>query len=262
MKHYTPLFLVCLYTSIVFGQTNDEILNDIKNQTEIIDSYTEFDILSLEPEEFLTEMVDHGPSFNGYYEHNRLKKMVKTIGTPNADVVTDYYFWNDELIFVSYKQRPYMKSGASSDALDYSSAYTKYEEQYFYKNGKQIDKKTIGKAVLPINKNSNVFSYSKKMKKLLDAKFINKNAYSAVQGKWVSILDRTEKIVFDGVLKINYKNDKYISRYKMKIEGDVISCWLSNNRSKHQFRIEQLTDSILTLAVLPSEELLFYDRLE
>ena len=261
MRQFIIMLLVCLYSSTGLGQTKEQLLKDIKNQIEIINSYTEFDILSLEPEEFLTAMVDHGPSFNGYYEHNRLKKMVKVIGTPNADIVTDFYFWNDQLIFTSYKQRPYMKSAAGGQALDYSSAYTKYEEQHFYNDGKEIDKKTIGNALPDLPKQSNYLSYTKKMKKLLDTKFINKYAYDSIEFKWFFIQNRAKIVEFYCVLKINYRIYKYLDRYKMKIDGDVITCW-TTSANKHQFKIEEITDTTLTLVQIPSNELLFYDRVE
>mgnify|MGYP000291846618 CR=1 FL=1 len=63
------------------------------------------------------------------------------------------------------------------------------------------------------------------------------------------------------VLKINYKDDKYVDRYKMKIDGDVITCW-TTSANKHQFKIEEITDTTLTLVQIPSNELLFYDRVE
>jgi len=247
-----------------FGQSTEEALTNIKDQLEIIDSYIESDAFHLEPEEFLDKMADHGAELNGYYEHERLKKIIRKVGTPRADVITVFYFWNDQLIYVNYKQRPYvMTTNEFGQKIpDYSKAYTKYEAKRFFKNGKVIKKQTIGSSIKEIHKEERFVSYANKMKALLDNKFYNRDTYSALQGKWLYADNIEDYIIFEGTIRFNFYNGKFANRLKTRIEDGVLICFFPMDNKNYRYRILDLKSDVLILEDLSSKEEFVYAKLD
>ncbi|GAA0733103.1 hypothetical protein GCM10009430_46950 [Aquimarina litoralis] len=238
----------------------------IRDQIEIIDSYMESDVFFLDPEEFLDQIADHGAELNGYYEHERLKKIIRKIGMPNAMVITVFYFWNDQLIHVNYKQRQYMET-KNADGLvimDYSNAFTKYESQHFFDKGKEIYKVVSGNAVKNIKPEETFVSYSLRMKALLDNKFKNRNTYEALQGKWVNVQFPDEHMIFDETIRFNFRDGKFLKRLKVKIKDDVMYCSSPKDQYIYRYEIESLNAVELVVKDLQdaSASLVFYKKVE
>ncbi len=267
MKYIITLttFFILLLSFTCFSQDdNESVLSNIKDQLEIIDSYTEFETFFLDPEEFLDKMADHGAELNGYYEHERLKKMIRKVGTRSADVVTTFYFWNDQLIYVNYKQNPYVESRNSNGqiVLDYSNTYTKYESKHFFSNGEEIDKIQMGTIVPQITPEEEFVDFAKKMKGLLDNKFYNRATYEALQGKWAYVQNTEDYIIFEGTIRFNFYNGKFANRLKTRIEDNVLVCFFPMDDRIYQYKIEDLNENILSLRDLSSKEEFVYAKLE
>ena len=258
-----PLVLVCL-VNYSFGQEKQEILTAIKDQVQIIDSYIEFEVFSLEPEEFLDRMADHGAELNGHYEHERLKKIIRKVGHPTADIITTFYFWNDDLILVNYEHRPYFEKTADNGqkVYDYSTTYVKYESKHFFNQGKEIEKETMGQPLEDVKADKNFVDYAKKMKALLDNKYYNKDLYKALQGKWLFIHGTDDYIVFDGTIRFNFYGGKFRNRLKTKIEDGVMTCWIPMDKRIYRYKIDNVNDEVLTLVDLFTNEELVYAKIE
>ncbi|MBW1297463.1 hypothetical protein [Aquimarina litoralis] len=238
----------------------------IKDQIEIIDSYMESDVFSLDPEEFLDQIADHGAELNGYYEHERLKKIIRKIGMPNAMVITVFYFWNDQLIHVNYKQRQYMetKNADGLVVMDYSNAFTKYESNHYFDKGNEIEKTVLGNAVKNIKPEDTFVSYSLRMKSLLDNKFKNRNTYEALQGKWVNVQFPEEHMIFEETIRFNFRDGKFLKRLKVKIKDNVMYCSSPKDQYIYKYEIESLNANELVVKdlQLASADLVFYKKVE
>ncbi|MBQ0735975.1 hypothetical protein [Aquimarina celericrescens] len=262
-KLLLTLFILC-NISFSLAQDEKDILSTIKDQLEIIDSYIEFDTFYLDPEEFLDKMADHGAELNGYYEHERLKKMVRKVGTRKADVVTTFYFWNDQLIYVNYKQRPYLTTTNSNGqkALDYSKAYTKYESKHFFNGGEEVKKEETGSPMGEITPEENFVEYANKMKGLLDNKFYNRDTYEALQGKWLFVQNTDDYIIFEGTIRFNFYDGKFANRLKTRIDDGVLECFFPMDDRLYRYKILDLNSNILTLVDLFSKEEFVYAKVD
>ncbi|MBQ4822806.1 hypothetical protein [Aquimarina sp. MMG016] len=264
MRHtIATIFILCIY-SFSFGQENAEVLSTIKDQIEIIDSYIEFDTFYLDPEEFLDEMADHGAELEGNYEHERLKKITRKVGTRVADVVTLFYFWNDQLIYVNYRQNPYFEGTNESGqrVMDYSNTFLQFESKYYFNNGEEVGRELIGKPLREIEPEEEFVEYAQKMKSLLDNKFYNKETYELLQGKWAFVQNTEDYIIFEGTIRFNFYNGKFANRLKTKIDDGVMVCWFPMDERIYRYKIVDINDSVLTLKNLFSEEEFMYAKIE
>jgi len=249
MRKILSTCILFLYVFFSFSQGKEKLINTIEDQTQIIDSYTKPDVLSLDPEEFLDKMVDHGAELNGYYEHDRLKKIVKNCGVPTAMIITTFYFWNDRLIYVNYKQKEYMKrqNKLGYTVSDYSHSYTKFESKHYFDKEKQFKKEIIGVPLKEVVLEKEFKEYSLRMKALLDDKFNNRSTYVDLQGKWVNMEFPDEYIIFEETLRFNFRGGKFIKKFKVKIKDGVMSCSSPNNDYVYKYKIESLSRHELVL---------------
>ncbi len=265
MKKTLTTFIVLCITNFSFSQESDEdILVNIKDQMEIIDGYIEFDTFYLDPEEFLDKMADHGAELNGYYEHERLKKITRKVGTRIADVLTTFYFWNDQLIYVNYKQRPYLTSTNTNGqkTLDYSKSFTKYESMHYFNNGNEIKKETVGYALDEVALEENFLEYAEKMKSLLDNKFYNRDTYEALQGKWAYVQNTEDYIIFEGTIRFNFYDGRFANRLKTRIEDDTLVCFFPMDDRTYRYKIEDINENVLALRDLSSKEEFVYAKID
>ena len=264
MRHVLIAFFVFCAANISLAQEKEEILVNINDQMEIIDSYIEFDTFFLDPEEFLDKMADHGAELNGYYEHERLKKIVRKVGTRTADVVTTFYFWNDQLIYVNYTQKPYVegKNASGQRILDYSNTYTKYESKHYFNNGEEIDNEYVGSPLKEIEPETEFLDYANKMKGLLDNKFYNRDTYRALQGKWLFIQNTEDYIIFEGTIRFNFYDGRFANRLKTRIEDNVLICFFPMDDRIYRYRIDNIDENVLSLTDLSSNEEFVYAKVE
>ncbi len=264
MKQLLFVFLILYAIQSSKAQENEEALSNIKDQMELIDGYIEFDTFYLDPEEFLDKMADHGAELNGFYEHERLKKIVRKVGTRKADVLTTFYFWNDQLIYVNYKQRPYlMTTTASGQKIpDYSRSFTKYEAKYYFDNGEEIKKEEIGYAMDEMVLEEDFLAYANRMKALLDNKFYNRDTYDALQGKWLFVQNTEDYIIFEGTIRFNFYEGKFANRLKTRIDEGVLECFFPMDDRIYRYKILDLNSNILTLVDLFSKEEFVYAKVE
>ncbi len=273
MRYFTPLkmrkvsLLLVAIVSIIRlnAQGYQSVLENINDQIEVIDSYTDCEVFFLESEEFLDKIPDHSAELNGYYEHDRLKKIVRKVGTPTADVVTSFYFWNNELMYVNYSQNPYHNTinEYGQKVKDYSKTYVQYQSHHFYNNGKQVDFKKEGAPISSIVPEKRFMNYAKKMKALLDNKFYNKDIYKALQGKWIFIENTEDYVVFEGTIRFNFYNGRFANRLKTRIEDNsILVCFFPMDNRMYRYKINDVNETILSLTDLFSKEEFVYAKVE
>jgi heme-degrading monooxygenase HmoA len=265
MKQGLIIFFILCNIHFTSGQDEADILVKINDQIEMIDGYIEFETFFLDPEEFLDKMADHGAELNGYYEHERLKKITRKVGTRVADVVTTFYFWNDQLIHVNYKQRPYLetKNASGQRIMDYSSAFTKYESKYYFRNDEELEKKEMGQPLGGMEPEEEFIKYAYKMKALLDNKFYNRDTYEALQGKWLFLQNTDDCLIFEGTIRFNFYNGKFANRLKTRIEDkNILVCFFPMDDRIYRYKIDNLNDNMLTLTDLFSKEEFVYTKVK
>ncbi len=259
------IFILILTSNVncVFSQTEKESIDSIRSRFKWINEHTDFTITELNNEDYLEHMPDNGGQLKGYFINDTLYKIVEWLGPSYAIMITEYYLWNNDLIFVYDIEKNYNQIIDSTDGFigfDYSKTEIKYESRHYFVDGKEIRKLEKGKRLMepsiPHDFKSNVEGY----RTVLVNKKNNQTTYDLIQGKWISTIDSLSSMEFEGLTKVDYYDGKYLDQSKIKIEEGFLYCWTRKDIDEFKYEIMSLTDNNLTLLYLPVGRLLTYEK--
>jgi len=143
LKSITFLFVAIFVANVSFAQSKADIIKSIKKEFKDINEDNSYKKVILENEEFMEHMTDRGGSLTGYYKDGKLCKIVEWIGISNGIHITEYYFKEEQLIFVyhAFKEVVYdMKKGE----FDYEQTGVKFEGRYYFNDKTLIEAITTG----------------------------------------------------------------------------------------------------------------------
>ena len=158
----TKLFLLAFLalTTLLFGQTAERIAA-VRKKVEAINIEKSYQIKKLDNDYFVNvknESTDGGQELSGYYKNGKLKKIVYRVGLSYGMKTFEYFFSNDELIFVFEKQDQFAEKKDQSDqvtGLDYTKLESVYTGRFYFKNSKLFSIKQTGKEIFrKMDKNS------------------------------------------------------------------------------------------------------------
>jgi hypothetical protein len=148
---------VILFVQITFAQNNDTITN-IEKKCRLIDTYNTYKTDTLKNEAFLdqTFLKQKGEGFGqlvAYYKNDTLVKISEYIGIRAMKdfATTVYYFYNNQLIFISETERlgPEFLTD-SSGTTDHKVKQPDFDGRYYFNKGKLIYSKIKGQMqILP-----------------------------------------------------------------------------------------------------------------
>lgn len=121
----------------VFGQKENDTILNIRKSVEQINKDSGYTIKKLNNEEFLEETTDGGGELTGYFKNKKIYKIFERIGFSNFISVNEYYFLNEQLIFV-YEQEIDPQWSDSINTYDWQKQKLVYEGRYYYDNGRLI----------------------------------------------------------------------------------------------------------------------------
>lgn len=208
-------------------------------------------------------MTDKGAQLKGFFKNDTIYKIIDWTGISYAIIITEYYFWKDELVFVYDSERDYKHTYDSTgqfSGFDYSGTELKYETRRYYKNEREVKKIENGKQLIKTDSSTNYIEEAQILKDLLRNKKNNQDSYDKIQGKWQSTIDSSSTIEFDGLTKIDYYKGKYIDQSKIKIDKDRLFCKTLKDDLTLEYEIMTLTDVSLTLIYLPRGNLLTFTK--
>ncbi|GAA3916548.1 hypothetical protein GCM10022209_06610 [Chitinophaga oryziterrae] len=137
-------FLVAIFVANVsFAQSKADIIKSIKKEFKDINDDNSFKKVVLENEEFMEHMTDRGGSLTGYYKDEKLCKIVEWIGISNGIYISEYYFKEEQLIFV-YKAFKAVVYDIKKGEVDYDQTGVKFEGRYYFNDKTLIDSITTG----------------------------------------------------------------------------------------------------------------------
>ncbi len=94
-------FLLILFLSFTFGFSQN--LDLIKKEVKEINTTKNFKIKTVPNDYFVdvkNEVTDNGQELKGYYNNNQLRKVTHFLGLSAWNIVTEYYFKDNQLLFV------------------------------------------------------------------------------------------------------------------------------------------------------------------
>ena len=106
MKIKFFLLTFITFTTLLFGQTAEKIAA-VRKKVEAINTEKSYHIKNLDNDYFVNvknEATDGGQELSGYYKNGKLKKIVYSVGLSYGMKTLEYFFSDDELIFVFEKQ--------------------------------------------------------------------------------------------------------------------------------------------------------------
>jgi len=146
-KNIFFFFLNLFFFVISFAQTKDEQIKLIRKKFEIINTDTTLRKVTLENEEFLTNMTDAGGELTGFYKNKEIKKVYEWIGLSNGISIKEFYFDKGQLIFVYEKFNSFVFDD-KKDEFDLTKIKTIFEGRYYFNNEKLFSKSTKGNKAL------------------------------------------------------------------------------------------------------------------
>jgi hypothetical protein len=106
----------------------------VDRRVQQIDAAKDYEIRTLENEEFLAQMTDGGGDLTGFVKNGQLVKIFMRVGVSSCVYITEYYFDRSKLVFVQEQglEFAYVDSTASFDPG--VQAVTMLN-RYYFRNG-------------------------------------------------------------------------------------------------------------------------------
>src|SRR6187549_1459111 len=142
-KQIFLFFLGNVILIVSFAQTKDEQIKLIRKKFEAINKDTTLRKVTLENEEFLTNMTDGGGELTGFYNNKQIKKIYEWIGLSNGISIKEFYFDKGQLIFVYEKFNSFVFDD-KKDEFDLTKIKTIFEGRYYFSNKKLFSESTKG----------------------------------------------------------------------------------------------------------------------
>jgi hypothetical protein len=137
---------------------------------EQIDAYNEYQIITLENEEFLDQMGDGGAALSGYYHHGDLVKMQLKQYKSNG-ISTFLYYFSEGVLFYINEQFQQFAYDQMANEYDHSKIDGFFDGKYLFQHTKLVDLETLGHNRFEddaLDPETILLEEARKYKKLLD----------------------------------------------------------------------------------------------
>jgi hypothetical protein len=137
-------FALALASFLVsYGQTKDDLIKNIRQSFQKINSDTTLTIVKLQNEDIPGEKTDGGEELTGYFKGTSVFKIYDWIGLSFGVKQYEYYFRNDQLIFI-YETEKGFHINDSLGIMDQSKLDLIFEGRYYLDKGNLIERKIKG----------------------------------------------------------------------------------------------------------------------
>jgi hypothetical protein len=137
------LSIIISFSVVGYSQSKATLIQNIRKEFQQINNTKGYQIISLDAEEFLEQAPDGGGELKGYFKNDTLKKIVVSVGISNGMESREFYFKNNQLIFVFEKFDSYVYTEKKKE-LDYTKTERSFEGRYYFNKGKLIDHISMG----------------------------------------------------------------------------------------------------------------------
>jgi len=137
---YLISFIILALGGEVLAQKDNPQINQIRARFQIINNATDYKILSLTSDKYaeITGVyADGGIEAKGYIKNKKVFKIIETGFASFTKQTIEYYFWDNQLIFI-YAKTEKAAYDSVSTALDFNQLTTISETRFYVKNSKLI----------------------------------------------------------------------------------------------------------------------------
>ena len=135
--------LLFIFCTSLYSQSKEQKIKTIRQEFQKINQDRSLKSITLDdPEEFLGHATDGGGELTGYFKKDSIRKIVLTVGLSYGEIKDEYFFKNDQLVFVYETEKDFAhdSSGTLLDKLN-----VVFEGRYYFDNNKLLDKIEKGK---------------------------------------------------------------------------------------------------------------------
>ncbi|QJB31293.1 hypothetical protein HF329_08245 [Chitinophaga oryzae] len=134
---------ILLAADVITAQSRPTGHPEIRRTVQQINRDSTLKQVTLNNEEWMTEMSDGGGSLTGYYKNKTLVKAVRWIGYSSGVEIVEFYFKDNKLLFV-YEQSDLFFYDEKKGMLRTDSLVRNFEGRYYFSGKKMIDYTTLG----------------------------------------------------------------------------------------------------------------------
>lgn len=153
MKIYFHVLTLTVITMMlpvkVMSQSVNDQIQQIKGRFASINQNKNYEVVTINHEDFLENMTDGGGELQGYFKDGELYKVFESIGLSYCMQTREYYFWDGKLIFVFETEADFGMD--STGAWDYSQTKIAFEGRFYFSNDKLISTNIKGKKLMEDN---------------------------------------------------------------------------------------------------------------
>lgn len=151
---FTSAILLLGMISCIYSQDKNPIIMAISQKAEAIDSIENYEILSLQNEEFLDQMTDGGSQLEAYLKNDSIYKIRVEVGLSYGVLKTEYYYWEETLIFAHQQEKVFkhIYHAADTAVIDLSPAEAyelieSSEKSYYFQADTLVGTKEKGESL-------------------------------------------------------------------------------------------------------------------
>jgi len=125
------------------AQEKSKLIDQIRKEFKSINSDSTLKKVTLNNEEFLDQVPDGGGQLTGFYKAGQIRKIVRWLGLSNGNEIFEFYFKNDQLIFV-YEEFHSFVYDDKKQVLRFDTTEKSFMGRYYFSDNKLIDFETTG----------------------------------------------------------------------------------------------------------------------
>jgi len=145
LKTTITFLLILIANPILYGQARNEKIKAIRQEFQRINNDKSLRTKTLDnPEEFLGHGTDGGAQLTGYFKGDTIYKIYIVTGLSYGEIKDEYYFKNEQLIFVYEAERSFPYND-SSGTIGHEKLTLAFEGRYYFDSNKLIGKNEKGK---------------------------------------------------------------------------------------------------------------------
>ncbi len=255
------VFVVSL--NFVFSQNSNEKIKVIREHFKWINTQKDFEIIKISGEDYLNKIPDNGVEVKGFLKDNKIYKITEWIGLSSGVCETEYYFWNNQLFFIFYKESKYgEKKSKNGDYFepDYTKLIPYYELRLYLNRDKVIKKLEKGKTNLEKVDANKFVKNANTLKELVLNKKKYLKTYKMLEGKWQSTEDILFVIEIESLHRTEYYENEVTDEATIRFDGKYLYFKSKEEGETYKYEILKLTNDYLELLYLPSGKILKFRK--
>ena len=132
------MFCFLIVAGQAWSQPDEKAMRAIRAEFKAINAVKDYEVVELENAAVQDPFPDHGLSLKGYYDKDKLRKMVLWAGFSHKRQLLEYYI-KDQNLFFLYTVEEFYYYDMDSGTFNYDSIVNKNEWRYYIHKGELIE---------------------------------------------------------------------------------------------------------------------------